>query len=191
MSTEPMSEQRLSEIEAIANAATRGPWEAWSSDGKEWNVAAPDGDCIAHKVCGNLGMDEGTDDEDVARFVAESRTAVPELIDEVRRLRLALGLKDGDTLISGENGEFIADDKCGNRRRVNMLQPEMRELESRRAASPSWHDRPTGPGRWLLVTQDGRFSQLIVDADDMGHWADDVWEMGRVFGPIPADEEGK
>ena len=82
-----ISETKLSEWEALATAATRGPWEAWSSDGKEWNVSAPDGDCIAHRVCGNLGMDLGTDDADVAKFIAASRTAVPELIQEVRRLK--------------------------------------------------------------------------------------------------------
>lgn len=94
MKPEPITDQRLDEIEALASKATRGPWWACNLGG-EWNVAAPDGDCIAYRICGNLGMDDGTDDEDVAKFVAASRTDVPDLVAEIRRLRLAVAQYQG------------------------------------------------------------------------------------------------
>lgn len=78
--TEHMSDNDLNRLEALANAATPGPWEA-------------ENDCGTGILSGMLGgrprmMPFG----DVwtfadAVFIAAARTAVPELIAEVRRLR--------------------------------------------------------------------------------------------------------
>lgn len=140
MSTAPMTDERLAEIE-------RQTGEFYS--GEEW----PD-------------------------------ITIRELIAEVKRLRMALGLKDGETLISGENGEFIAQTKTGSRYRANMMQAEMRELERLRSSLPAWHDRPTGPGMW--VEEDTRDAWKI-ETHHMEQPLVVNWEFGRVYGPIPAD----
>lgn len=66
-----MTPSRLAEIKALADAATPGPW--LSRDGE---VFRPDFTGIAHEV-----------DDDDSDFIAASRTAVPELVAEVERLR--------------------------------------------------------------------------------------------------------
>lgn len=49
--------------------------------------------------------------------------------DEVERLHSAMGLKNGETLASGENESFLVDTPGGDRRRINLMADEYRELE--------------------------------------------------------------
>jgi hypothetical protein len=85
-----MTEQDLAAIEARANAATAGPWEAthqyyacWSLDGPEAN--GPD------------MMPEGD-----ATFIANARTDVPALVAELKAYRRALLDACGD--LAGQAG---------------------------------------------------------------------------------------
>lgn len=73
----PMKPEQLAEIEARANAATDGPWVLGSSG----NV--PD---ISYYGSGWAGV---TKDE---KFIAHSRTDIPALIAEVRRLQEKLDI---------------------------------------------------------------------------------------------------
>lgn len=58
--------------------------------------------------------------------------------------------------------------------------------ERQDAASPSWQDRPTGPGLWMM------------DDESLECWSEESfqraskynWLLGRVYGPIPADTKG-
>lgn len=70
----PLSEQRLSEIEARSDAAGPGPWSA-----------SPAGwvDRIPHASINRTAFVEVAD----AEFVAYARQDVPDLIAEVRRLQ--------------------------------------------------------------------------------------------------------
>jgi hypothetical protein len=86
-----MTEEQLAELEALANAATPGPW---NYDGMHDEIIAPrSGDYwIVLSEC-RTAPDETPVDRfghqfchDFA-FIAASRAAVPELIAEVRRLR--------------------------------------------------------------------------------------------------------
>ena len=70
-----MTEEELARIEALANAATPGPWETYGSDRYGWRVDGPP------------DTDEGRISEENARFIAAARDAVPALVAEVRRLR--------------------------------------------------------------------------------------------------------
>lgn len=80
-----MTEERLRELEALEQAATRGPWEVQDASNPDedepcyrgirgWTDESSDGTYL------KLSVDD-------AAFVAESRTALPELIAEVRRLQ--------------------------------------------------------------------------------------------------------
>lgn len=80
---EGLSERELAEIEARANAARRGPWTV--NDGQLW---ANDDDWEQVLSCCNM------DDHSLA-FAAASRTDVPALIAEVRRLQRALQAAGG------------------------------------------------------------------------------------------------
>ena len=87
-----MTEQELADLERLADAATPGPWRAVAMNGVA-GVAAPD-----HMRCYVYihGRSAEVSDETVARWqrdahlIAAARTAVPALIEEVRRLRNAL-----------------------------------------------------------------------------------------------------
>jgi hypothetical protein len=68
-----MTDDELDRLDALAQAATPGPWNA-DDDGTI--ILAPD------DVLSCCNMDELT-----VKFVAESRTAIPALIAEIRRLR--------------------------------------------------------------------------------------------------------
>lgn len=84
---------RLNQIEAIANAATEGPW-SWacrtSAAGDHWDVFKGD---TAHALASNR---DGWGPD--AEFIAAARTDVPWLIEQVRKrdnaLRAVLDLID-------------------------------------------------------------------------------------------------
>lgn len=83
--TAPMSDARLDEIQALADAATPGPWAvAYDHDDTPYDVKFPSGigpfTCIEHPA--------PYDDAD-AEFVSAARIAVPELLAEVRRAQAA------------------------------------------------------------------------------------------------------
>lgn len=72
-----MTEERLAALEALCLNAFEGPWST-----------TPDVNCDVYGAVGEWLAE--TDDDDNAAFIAESRTALPELVAEVRRLRGAL-----------------------------------------------------------------------------------------------------
>jgi len=71
-----MTDQEIERIEARCKAATEGPWDG--SDDEVWATL----DCICETI----------DDETVANadFIAHSRTDIPKLTKEIRRLRSGL-----------------------------------------------------------------------------------------------------
>lgn len=76
-----MSDKELRELEELANAATEGPW----SNGTKARV---DGECNTVKsgrvtIC-SVGVSNKPHD---ARFIAASRTAIPQLIQALRQER--------------------------------------------------------------------------------------------------------
>ena len=92
-----MDENELNEIEARAKAATHGPWitETKDYDGKNWLLGSIwcgyyDGEdhwvhiTTDHVQGGQLAGSTAALD---AMFIASARADVPDLVDEVRRLR--------------------------------------------------------------------------------------------------------
>jgi hypothetical protein len=77
-----MNNERLERLEALANAATDGPWKLGYSDGSGKD------DCVISLGIPVFHADAlfGIGEDDI-KFIAASRTAIPELIAEVRRLR--------------------------------------------------------------------------------------------------------
>lgn len=77
----PISAERLAEIRALESGATKGPW---LRDGRCLEYLDPaDGEPL------HLGYIDVGEPADVA-FIADARTAVPELLAEVERLRVEL-----------------------------------------------------------------------------------------------------
>ena len=78
---ETMNDEQLSELEALANAATPGPWGEVAESG-EWWLSGPD-------IYDDAVM--STNDTEISQadvdFIAAARTDVPALVAEVRRLR--------------------------------------------------------------------------------------------------------
>lgn len=81
-----MTEKRLAALEQLVQEATEGPWKWIKPDGGNLGSIQPD-------VC-KFGIradyypvegEEPTPED--AQFITEARTALPELLAEVRRLR--------------------------------------------------------------------------------------------------------
>lgn len=69
---------------------------------------------------------------------------------------------------------------------INALTAVRDEIKRLRASSPAWHDRPTGPGLWMTTGDD---TATAWDQSNIERQSRTGWYMGRVFGPIPADDE--
>ena len=82
---EPMTTERLAEIEARANSATQGPWKWHPYMGSGATLAKPNHPFHEHNIL------KTTDDwppvAPDADFIAAARTDVPALLAEVRRLQ--------------------------------------------------------------------------------------------------------
>ena len=77
---------RLNQIEARANAATKGPWQRYGTWPYEvYAPREPDGGPYIASVTGTDGDNEGNAD-----FIAHARDDVPWLIEQVRKRDAAL-----------------------------------------------------------------------------------------------------
>ena len=97
-----MTDEELVAIETRANAATPGPW-TWETDYEEeggYFLDGPEGEDIGW----------ARSEPDII-FISATRTAVPALITEVRRLRDALG----DAIELAEGGWLYAGDYFRNK----------------------------------------------------------------------------
>ena len=94
----PMTAERIAELEALCNAATPGPWIWESSRGDRVRLwTKPSGDFvveIGRKPGGWTYFDMTEDD---AGFIAHARTALPELLAQVRRLRAMIKPREWDS----------------------------------------------------------------------------------------------
>ena len=96
---ERLAPEQIAAIAARANAATAGPW-SFDSDYPD-EVFGPDGDAVA--TCyGNLGLDDGYSEEDVAAFIAGARQDIPALLSHVAALSAEV------ERLRGENEEMRA-----------------------------------------------------------------------------------
>lgn len=140
-----MTDEELTTLDALASAATAGPWQAAEGhtyrDGRvehtESFVRLPGGDvALAEEV---VDPATGEPSNANAAFIAASREAVPALIAEVRRLRGALGYSE---------------------QRVTMLRAELSEaLDESRQALDALHtrcDALEGAAREYLAALDAR-----------------------------------
>lgn len=79
-----MDEKQLLEIEARANAATPGPWEQDEESNDALSIKSHG--CVTAMVFGNAFLGEEAQGQN-AHFIAHSRTDIPNLIAEIRRLQ--------------------------------------------------------------------------------------------------------
>lgn len=80
-----MTAAELAALEALANAATEGPWEArYRASSKWWDIAPV---AVGHFPC----------HEKDAQFIAAARAAVPALIARVRELERKIAIMQGVT----------------------------------------------------------------------------------------------
>ncbi|BEP14404.1 hypothetical protein acdb102_27150 [Acidothermaceae bacterium B102] len=94
MSSEPISQKELDRLRHLSDAGSPGPWSAWV-EGRDHTS----GDTfIMVGAEGNRGddmyvsRDSGGADAADLDLVAEARTALPRLLDEIDRLRALLEL---------------------------------------------------------------------------------------------------
>lgn len=91
---EPLTEDDLAQIEARCEAVSPGEWTVWADDGgrywdKEGNLHLVGYHVMESQKLGD--MECGAMLKGDAEFVVASRTDVPRLLAEVRRLRGLLG----------------------------------------------------------------------------------------------------
>lgn len=79
-----MNDERLAEIEALAEAATPGPWLQSAHDDNDYPTYDLVCDFLQQEDMYLVAEDMRVED---AAFIAAARQAVPELVSEVRRLR--------------------------------------------------------------------------------------------------------
>src|ERR1700722_15727717 len=86
--TDILSEERIAEIEQRAKAATPGPW----STAMEYSVSGPDfiWGVMPHASMGKKRVVCGDMDGEDARFIAHSRTDIPDLLTSHRALATKL-----------------------------------------------------------------------------------------------------
>lgn len=78
-----MTPARLAELRAVADAATKGPWVAVIADGACLGIdAEADPDGIVETDAGHYPPKPAD-----AVFIAAARAAVPDLLDEIERMR--------------------------------------------------------------------------------------------------------
>lgn len=85
-----MTPERLSELQALADAATPGRW-LWQSTGllgADIGTSGSPEKWLAHVA--------NEDAHDNARFITAARTAVPELVAEVERLQVLLADREAE-----------------------------------------------------------------------------------------------
>lgn len=88
----PMTDERIKELRALDAAATPGPWLVHRFDDSpcgyiNWQVQAEDAEA---SVLANIGEDECRTAKQTAQFIAMARTALPEALNEIERLRAVL-----------------------------------------------------------------------------------------------------
>ncbi len=79
----PLTPERLAEIEKRCNAATAGPWFPWLVEKVGWTIQVGVGWLFRASA-------KGTEQD--ARFIAHARTDIPDLLSEIKRLREELQL---------------------------------------------------------------------------------------------------
>ena len=77
-----MKPERIKQLRELCEKATPGPWEQCKDD--PWCVWVMNGDKDGFNLLAECGW---IDNDWNAAFIAAARTAVPELLDEVERLR--------------------------------------------------------------------------------------------------------
>jgi len=113
-----MTNEELGRLERICEAATPGPWEAERiqlSDGTEWWAMAPMSKRL-FSVAVITNEHGQTNEASNASFIAASRTALPSLIAEVRRLRERVAELETEQLCfrCGGTGKMLARQQpCG------------------------------------------------------------------------------
>lgn len=85
-----ISETELTELERLADAATKGPWDASDNYVLSDVLNGERGKIVAECFAGNPVYGDNCND---THFIAAARDAVPKLIVECRRLRAALLLR--------------------------------------------------------------------------------------------------
>lgn len=202
-----LTDQRLDEIEAIANTATPGPLEVaegdlYDSEGTDrWSVVKDVGGAkyfVATVENGCPGDTLETEKANAELF-ALSRTAIPEMVAELKQFRME----------SAEEDQRLAVHWDSDMRAIRMWQEEnpgndltwpsndrlcfwlMQQMDRLKASSPSWQDRPTGPGLWVCMSKpwhDGKMSDVVLMLSQEDIDRGEPFNVSRVFGPIPADE---
>lgn len=84
-----MTNDELDRLDALAAAATRGPWKAAGLPSPRW-IHTPSYVALAEALESRTRAEGKLDAEANAAFIAAARDAVPALVAEVRRLRGAL-----------------------------------------------------------------------------------------------------
>jgi hypothetical protein len=91
-----LTEARIAEIEARANAATEGPWQAsWDTfeDTDTYRVEQKATELVIRTSAESYETDNDELFGDID-FIAHARTDIPDLLDEVKRLREELRERD-------------------------------------------------------------------------------------------------
>jgi hypothetical protein len=83
MENKGITEQELAEIEALAAAATKGPWYGYENQGVFLDEEAHNP--VFQTGCGCCTQEDLSEAD--AAFIAASREAVPRMAAEIRRLR--------------------------------------------------------------------------------------------------------
>jgi hypothetical protein len=81
-----VTEERIKKLRALAEAATRGPWHMRSGEDVAYVDVIPGEAGICELPFYAIEEERGEAEAD-ARFIAAARTALPEALDEIEKLR--------------------------------------------------------------------------------------------------------
>lgn len=147
-----MNDKQLTELERLAQAATAGPWKAdirggcvavypaneehvCLSGASEWAIHFKMGD--QEEAGGTTFARLSQEAADNAAFIAAARTAVPELVEEVRRLRrfLSLACSEFSSTAVGPNeavkwAQSVAEDGRRDKAEIERLKTKNGHLKT-------------------------------------------------------------
>lgn len=156
----------LDELERLEREATPGPWKHWDADGVAWDdpkacgYDSRENGRGAPYYCTGPRTESDTQAGRDAALIAAARNALPELLAEVRKLRLAVNAWAGDMrALAADCGQ--AGDECPR----GAVERELRALRERAQALEEERDRARNDLYALVNAAPAEVIREIMDTD--------------------------
>lgn len=120
------TKERIAELRALCDGATEGPWEHVFNEDESWETVRC-ADSLVAKVDSEYSFEQDAKD---AQFIAAARTALPELLDEVERLKNSPDWLDRELAKGGDVVRAVHITEVENEAELGRLDAENARLRA-------------------------------------------------------------